>query len=328
MPTELETMKHAKEYIDKLANGIGPFSDKPVPDGDIINNVKLSRCFFYISGILEKVIENGGEVAKPQVAEAVRPHKRGSVVITDEARAKFRCFINEVSLSTFTDMINKHIDSDVSVKLKGCAIADWLTVIGMLTEETLPNGKLKRVPTENGISEGIRLNEYFTPGGFPGYAIMLSPAAQQFVLDNIDAIAEMNGLPREKRNRLPFEVTDEMRQKLTSTEKFVTATDITQNINSYVDEEKSGTLKTGSVSKWLEEQGVLENTELPSGRKTRLPTEQGVKLGIETRQRTSQRGEEYTAVVYSKQARQFKRSQGMTPLEFRRKDGDGVGTVE
>ena len=73
---------------------------------------------------------------------------------------------------------------------------------------------------------------------------------------------------------------------------------------------------------------VLENTELPSGRKTRLPTEQGVKLGIETRQRTSQHGEEYTAVVYSKQARQFKRSQGMTPLEFRRKDGDGVGTVE
>ena len=216
MPTELETMKHAKEYIDKLANGIGPFSDKPVPDGDIINNVKLSRCFFYISGILEKVIENGGEAAKPQVTEAVRPHKRGSVVITDEARAKFRCFINEVSLSTFTDMINKHIDSDVSVKLKGSAIADWLTVIGMLTEETLPNGKLKRVPTENGISEGIRLNEYFTPGGFPGYAIMLSPAAQQFVLDNIDAIAEMNGLPREKRNRLPFEVTDEMRQKLTS----------------------------------------------------------------------------------------------------------------
>lgn len=234
MPTELDTMKHAKEYIDKLANGIDPFTDKPVPDGDIINNVKLSRCFFYISGILEKVIENGGEVAKPQVTEAVRPHKRGSVVITDEARAKFRCFINEVSLSTFTDMINKHIDSDVSVKLKGSAIADWLTVIGMLTEETLPNGKLKRVPTENGISEGIRLNEYFTPGGLPRYAIMLSPAAQQFVLDNIDAIAEMNGLPREKRNRLPFEVTDEMRQKLTSTEKFVTATDIMQNINSYV----------------------------------------------------------------------------------------------
>lgn len=72
----------------------------------------------------------------------------------------------------------------------------------------------------------------------------------------------------------------------------------------------------------------LKTLSFQAAEKTRLPTEQGVKLGIETRQRTSQRGEEYTAVVYSKQARQFKRSQGMTPLEFRRKDGDGVGTVE
>lgn len=305
MPTELDTMKHAKEYIDKLANGIDPFTGKPVPDDDIVNNVKLSRCFFYISGILEKVIENGGEVTAKKTVEVIKPQKRGAVVITDEARARFKCFINEVSLSTFTDMINKHIDSDVSVKLKGSAIADWLTVIGMLSEERLPNGKLKRVPTENGSSEGIRLNEYFTPGGFPRYAIMLSPAAQQFILDNIDAIAKMNGLPREKRNKLPFVVTDEMREKLAASENYVTATDMTQNINSYVNENESGALKTGSVSKWLEEQGILENTELPSGRRTRLPTEEGLKLGIETRQRTSQRGEEYTAVVYSKQAQEY-----------------------
>ena len=58
MPTELDTMKHAKEYIDKLANGIDPFTGKPIPDDDIVNNVKLSRCFFYISGILEKVIKD------------------------------------------------------------------------------------------------------------------------------------------------------------------------------------------------------------------------------------------------------------------------------
>lgn len=305
MPTELDTMKHAKEYIDKLANGIDPFTDKPVPDGDIVNNVKLSRCFFYISGILEKVIENGGKVATSKTVEVVKPQKRGAVVITDEARANFRCFINDVSLSTFTDMINKHLDSDVSVRLKGSAIADWLTVIGMLTEETLPNGRLKRVPTDSGISEGIRLNEYFTAGGFPRYAVMITPSAQQFVLDNIDAIAEMNGLPRERRNRLPFIVTDEMREKLTATEKMLSATDITQNINSFVNEEKSGTLKAGSVSKWLEEQGILENTELPSGRKTRLPTEQGVRLGISTTQRTSQRGEEYTAVQYSPSAQEY-----------------------
>lgn len=305
MPTELDTMKHAKEYIDKLANGIDPFTGKPVPDDDIVNNVKLSRCFFYISGILEKVIENGGEVSPVKTVEVVKSGRRGVVVINDEARAAFKCFINEVTPTAFTDMINKHLDPDISGRLKKNAIADWLSEVGMLENYELPNGKMRRRPTESGSNEGIRLSEYFSADGFPRAAIMLSPAAQQFILDNIDAIAEMNGLPREKRNRLPFIVTDEMREKLTATEKPLSATDITQNINSFVDKEKSGALKTGSVSKWLEEQGILENTELPSGRRTRLPTEAGLKLGIETRQRTSQRGEEYTAVVYSKQAQEY-----------------------
>lgn len=305
MPTELDTMKHAKEYIDKLANGIDPFTGKPVPDDDIVNNVKLSRCFFYISGILEKVIENGGEVSPVKTVEVVKSGRRGVVVINDEARAAFKCFINEVTPTAFTDMINKHLDPDISGRLKKNAIADWLSEVGMLENYELPNGKMRRRPTESGSNEGIRLSEYFSADGFPRAAIMLSPAAQQFILDNIDAIAEMNGLPREKRNRLPFIVTDEMREKLTATEKPLSATDITQNINSFVDKEKSGALKTGSVSKWLEEQGILENTELPSGRRTRLPTEAGLKLGIETRQRTSQLGEEYTAVVYSKQAQEY-----------------------
>lgn len=305
MPTELDTMKHAKEYIDKLANGIDPFTGKPVPDDDIVNNVKLSRCFFYISGILEKVIKNGGEVSPVKTVEVVKSGRRGVVVITDEARSAFKCFINEVTPTAFTDMINKHLDPDISGRLKKNAIADWLSEVGMLENYELPNGNMRRRPTESGSNEGIRLSEYFSADGFPRAAIMLSPAAQQFILDNIDAIAEMNGLPREKRNRLPFIVTDEMREKLTATEKPLSATDITQNINSFVDKEKSGALKTGSVSKWLEEQGILENTELPSGRRTRLPTEAGLKLGIETRQRTSQRGEEYTAVIYSKQAQEY-----------------------
>lgn len=69
MPTELETMKHAKEYIDKLANGIDPFTDKPVPDGDIINNVKLSRCFSTFRGYLkgDRKRRRGGKTASHRI---------------------------------------------------------------------------------------------------------------------------------------------------------------------------------------------------------------------------------------------------------------------
>ena len=305
MPTELDTMKRAKEYIEKLANGIDPFTDKPVPDDDIVNNVKLSRCFFYISDILEKVIENGGEVSPVKTVEVVKAVKRGGVVITDEARAAFKCFINEVTPTAFTDMINKHLDPDISCRLKKNAIADWLAEVGMLENYELPNGKMRRRPTDSGISEGIRLSEYFSADGFPRAAIMLSPAAQQFILDNIDAIAEMNGAPREKRERKPFTVTDGMRDNLSAKEEPVSASAITAEINQYVDTENSGTLKAGIVAKWLEDKGMLEITELPDGKKSRLPTEAGSKLGIFTEQRTSMRGDEYTAVLYPYAAQEY-----------------------
>ena len=58
--TELEKIAYAKSFIDKLANGINPLDDMPIPEGDIANNVRLSRCFFYVSDILGQVYENGG----------------------------------------------------------------------------------------------------------------------------------------------------------------------------------------------------------------------------------------------------------------------------
>lgn len=36
--TELEKIAYAKTYIEKLANGINPLTDQPVPDSDSINN--------------------------------------------------------------------------------------------------------------------------------------------------------------------------------------------------------------------------------------------------------------------------------------------------
>ena len=58
--TDLETMQRAKMYIDKLAQGINPLDDSAIPEGDIINNVRLSRCLFYVSDVLRQVIDNGG----------------------------------------------------------------------------------------------------------------------------------------------------------------------------------------------------------------------------------------------------------------------------
>ena len=60
--TELETMQRAKMYLDKLAQGIDPITDREVPEDSVLNNVRLARCFFYVSDVLSKVIDNGGVI--------------------------------------------------------------------------------------------------------------------------------------------------------------------------------------------------------------------------------------------------------------------------
>ena len=65
--TELETLERAKMYMEKLANGINPIDGSVIPDEDIVNNVRLSRCFFYVADVLRQVIENGGVTPQKKI---------------------------------------------------------------------------------------------------------------------------------------------------------------------------------------------------------------------------------------------------------------------
>ena len=62
--TEIEVMQRAKFYMDQLAQGIDPISGKEMPEDSTLNQIRLARCFFYVSDILGKVIANGGSVGE------------------------------------------------------------------------------------------------------------------------------------------------------------------------------------------------------------------------------------------------------------------------
>lgn len=55
--SEIEKLERAKMFIENLANGISPIDGELIPEGEIVNNVHVSRCLFYVSDILDKVIE-------------------------------------------------------------------------------------------------------------------------------------------------------------------------------------------------------------------------------------------------------------------------------
>ena len=86
--TELETLQRAKMYMEKLAQGIDPITGVELPEDSALNNVRLARCFFYVSGVLDRVIANDGYIgAKPKVKRvpfAITPEELTQVLVSEE----------------------------------------------------------------------------------------------------------------------------------------------------------------------------------------------------------------------------------------------------
>ena len=111
--TELEKIEYAKSFIDKLANGINPIDGTQIPEGDIVNNVRLSRCFFYVSDILRQVIENGG-VNAPQYVKRI---KKLPFSLTEEQKTCLIASERSKSISEIADRLNELIDQEVMSKI-------------------------------------------------------------------------------------------------------------------------------------------------------------------------------------------------------------------
>ncbi|MBO5891606.1 MAG: hypothetical protein J6Q30_02695 [Oscillospiraceae bacterium] len=178
--TELETMQRAKMYMDKLAQGIDPISGMTLPEDSTLNNVRLARCFFYISGILEQVIQNGGQVGAVEKADfAITPEQLANVKISNYP----------IRITEFTDALLQAIGNPVMKKPSGVKINNWLEQRGLLTKESTPDGKSRRVPTEAGRNLGMTTQLRQSRDG-EYLAIYYDANAQRYLLANLYAILQ------------------------------------------------------------------------------------------------------------------------------------------
>lgn len=184
---ELDVTIRAKTYIDKLAKGINPLDNTYLPDSDIVNNVRISRCLFYVSQILDRVIDNGGNVTGKRA-------KKENFNITPDEIQKFNFSDTPISISEIAKRINVTV-ADKNVKnLTHVHLTDWLISIDMLKTEVDSNGKNVKRPTENGYAVGITTENRTSLYGT--YTVVLyNRDAQQFIIDNIDSVI---GMIREK----------------------------------------------------------------------------------------------------------------------------------
>lgn len=192
--TELEIMQRAKIYIDKMANGIDPITDREAAETDVINNVRVSRCLFYVSDILRQVIENGGAVTKPK-------SKKEPFRLTDEQLAGFRYSETPISISEITKRFNELSDGEGRVQLKHTQLSAWLLEIGALRTVSRPDGKTAKEPTPHGLDLGISAEQ--RTGQYGTYTVVVyNEAAQRFLVDHLTAILEASE-PQKKEPEAP-----------------------------------------------------------------------------------------------------------------------------
>ena len=184
--TELEKIVYAKSFIDKLANGINPLDDTPIPEGDIANNVRLSRCFFYVSSIIQREIDR--ERRKESKA---KKSERLPFSITHEQLEQFEYSSMPISVSAMGKKINWLVREDIEAKrmdkFSYRKINYWLRDIGMIEWREWENGKQKRFPTAEGEAIGLIL-QIWENYGRKSPVIYLSEQGQHFIIDNIEVV--------------------------------------------------------------------------------------------------------------------------------------------
>lgn len=168
----------AKDWIQKLANGINPLDGSTIPDSDIVNNVHISCCLFYVAELLDSV-------GKKNIRKSKEIKLDFNICSDDLAKVNV---VERTYISHFVKEINKFVPENMK-PISNKKIVNWLITNGYLEEIEVGNLGIKKNPTSLGNSIGISSVLREGVNG-PYWAVEYNSIAQRFILDNINAIAE------------------------------------------------------------------------------------------------------------------------------------------
>ena len=166
-------LRVAIDWIGKLADGVNPIDDSVLPDSEIVNNVHVSRCLFYVSNLLE------------EISRGKRSSKRGGEVefyLTPEMASNVY-IAEKTGITMFIKEINKVIPENMK-PLSVPKVTQWLVSVGYLEERVRGDGHKYKAPTELGNAIGITSFWVDAPHG-SYLAVSYDANAQHFLLENL-----------------------------------------------------------------------------------------------------------------------------------------------
>ena len=166
-------LKVAIDWINKLANGMNPLDGSTLPDSDIVNNVHISRCLFYVSHVLEDAGKKSSSRQKQYELEfQLTPEIASKVYIAERT-----------GIAMFVKEINKVIPENMQ-PLAASKVTQWLVSVGYLVEQQSNDGRKYKAPTELGTSIGM--TSAWRDGSQGQYlAVSYDANAQHFILENL-----------------------------------------------------------------------------------------------------------------------------------------------
>ncbi len=190
--TELEKIQYTKSFVDQMANGVNPITGEPIPETDLLRHERISRCMQYVSNILQQtIIKTEAEQQREQVRRLLSD--RPSFALPYEKRKQILLFDSPVSVKQIVKQINDQIEDPNMRRLQSKQVIEWLAVMGMLAVKNDQKGIPIKYPTEKGKQLGIT-SEYRSARGETYLVAVYSREAQQFIIDNLDAIIEFGEL--------------------------------------------------------------------------------------------------------------------------------------
>lgn len=169
----IEILKCAQKQIEKMAQGINPLSGEVIKSDDLLNNVRISRCLFYVNDILKQVIDNGG----------IKQNKNKTISfsLTKDELNKYE-FNEELPLSKIVKKINE-LKTNMDMKdLKLKDVYSWLICIWVLEIVNI-NGRNYKRPTDVGKNMGISVRRIYN--NYESYDLVIYDISmQKYIIDN------------------------------------------------------------------------------------------------------------------------------------------------
>lgn len=175
-------LRTAQEWLEKLANGINPLTSQPVREDDIINNVHISRCLFFVREMLDKIEE------LENLETETRGRRRRKPFWMTTSEAEKIVISDSCGIAQFTRTVNELVPADMR-PLSVSTVIKWLRNNGYLYEVTKGDKHKTNLPTENGIKLGITVWTQQNSEGQEFQKVLYDVSAQRFMLSNIESIA-------------------------------------------------------------------------------------------------------------------------------------------